>query len=52
MHRTGGHDTPFYRLDVICDPEPKIYQPQSARTASSNSHFNYRKIADGIYEIY
>jgi hypothetical protein len=52
MHRTGGHDTPFYGLDVLCDPEPNDYQPQSARTAPGNSHFNYRKITNGIYEVY
>jgi hypothetical protein len=49
MHRTGGHDTPFYGLDVACEPEPKDYQPQSSHTVSGNSHFNYRKIADEIY---
>jgi hypothetical protein len=52
MHRTGGHDTPYYGLDILREPEPKDFQPQSTDPNQRYSHFHYRKIADGIYEVY
>jgi len=47
MHSTGGHDTPYYGLDVLREPEPKDYKPQPV-----SGRLQYRKIADGIYEVY
>ena len=52
MHRTGGHDTPYYGLDILREPEPKDFQPQSADPRQHHSLLHYRKIAEGIYEVY
>lgn len=52
MHATGGHSTPYYGLDVICEPGTPAYAPNPAPTALGNSYFQYRKLAENICEVF
>lgn len=52
LHSTGGRSTPFYGIVIVGGPGSETYQPQSVHAASGNGHTNFRRIEDGIYEIY
>lgn len=51
-HSTGGRSTPFYGIEIVTGPGKESYQPQPVQAASGNGHTNFRKIEDGIYEVY
>lgn len=53
MHSTGGHSTPSYALEVPCGSGAMKYDPAASPFATyGGSHFRFKKIAQGIYEIY
>lgn len=52
MHATGAHSTPYFGLDVVAAPIEGNYIPKPAIAASGNAHRNYRKVAEGVYEVF
>jgi hypothetical protein len=53
MHSTGGHSTPYYGLEVPCGTGAESYTPRSSQGGvSGNRHTSFRKVADGVFEIY
>jgi hypothetical protein len=52
MHSTGGHSTPYFGLEVVAASSGEDYNPKARPSASGNGHLNYRKVSEGIYEIY
>lgn len=52
MHSTGGHSTPYFGLEVVATPSSEDYTPKARPAASGNGHVHYRKVSDGVYEIY
>lgn len=51
-HATGGHSTPYFGLEVVATPSSEDYTPRARPAASGNSHRDYRKVSDGVYELY
>jgi hypothetical protein len=51
-HSTGGHSIPYFGLEIISWPGSEDYRPRACPAASGNGHLSYRKIEEGIYEIY
>ena len=52
MHATGGHSTPYFGVEVIATPSTADCTPKARPAASGNGHVNYRKVSDGVYEIF
>lgn len=53
IHRTGGHSTPYFGLEIVCGTNVESYRPEPARGGASGNHYdNYKQVADRIYEIY
>jgi hypothetical protein len=52
MHSTGGHSIPYFGLDVVATPSSGEYTPKASTAASGNGHRDYRKVSDGVYEVY
>ena len=53
VHATGGNSSPYLGLEVVCDPEAQNYRPRPSQGgADGNCYSTYRKVAEGIYEIY
>ena len=54
MHSTGGHSTPYFGLEVVCGTNIPEYRPNKGNSGgvSGNHHSTFKKIAEGIYEIY
>jgi hypothetical protein len=51
-HSTGGHSTPYSGLEIISGPGGEDYRPRASRGATGNRHTSYRKVEEGIYEVY
>jgi hypothetical protein len=51
MHSTGGHSTPYFGLDVVTTPSTE-YAPNAHRAAYGYAQRNYRKVSEGVYEIF
>jgi hypothetical protein len=51
-HATGGHSTPYFGLEVVATPSNEDYTPKAHPAASGNAHVNYRKVCEGVYEIF
>jgi len=53
-HTTGMHEKPWLGLDVLCGSSVTNYIPAGSRPLAPMHSWNwqYRKIADGIYEHY
>ena len=53
MHSTGGHSTPYFGLEVAIRRGDN-YQPDAGSGGGviGNRRTTFRKVADGIYEIY
>ncbi len=51
-HSTGGHDQPGLGLDVLCESGATSYNPDRLRSTTPLRYWQYRKIADDIYEFY
>jgi hypothetical protein len=51
-HATGGHDQPWLGLDVVCESGVTSYSPERLRSTTPLRYWEYRKIADDIYEYY
>jgi hypothetical protein len=53
-HTTGMHEKPWLGLDVLCGSSVTNYSPVSLHPLAPMDSWNwqYRKIADGIYEHY
>jgi hypothetical protein len=51
-HATGGHSRPYYGLEVVFGPGGDMYRPKPGGGVIGNSHYNYRLIAPGIYEVF
>jgi hypothetical protein len=53
-HTTGMHEKPWLGLDVLCGSSVTNYNPAGSRPLAPMNSWNwqYRKIADGIYEHY
>lgn len=52
MHSTGGHSTPYFGLEVVAMSSSEDYTPKARPAASGNGHRNYRKVSEGVYEVY
>ncbi len=54
MHSTGGYSTPYFGLEVVCGTGAERYRPKQGKSGgvSGNSHSTYKKVAEGVYEIY
>ena len=53
LHATGGHSTPYFGLQVVCDTNAMSYRPLPGNGgASGNQHNSYRRVTDTIYEIF
>jgi hypothetical protein len=54
IHSTGGHSQPYFGLQVVCGTNSPDYKPKSGPSGGvdGNSHSTYRKVADGVFEIY
>lgn len=51
-HPVGGHATPYFGLEVVTDSQSAGYLPTLHRVVSGSRAKSYRKVADGIYEIF
>jgi hypothetical protein len=52
-HATGGHSTPYYGLEGPCGKGAETYAPVPSRGGvSGNRYSSYRKVVDGVFEIY
>lgn len=52
-HSTGGHSSPYLGLEVVCDTNALNYRPEAHHNvAPGNRYTTYRRIADGIFEVY
>jgi hypothetical protein len=52
-HNTDGHDQPSLGLDVLCESGVTNYtSADNLRSDIPRRYWEYRKIADGIYEFY
>ena len=52
MHATGGRSTPYFGLEVVISPSSEGYTPKARPAASGNGHTNYRKVSEGIFEVF
>ena len=52
MHSSGGRSTPYFGLEIVATASSEDYTPKARLAASGNGHVNYRKVSDGVYEIY
>ncbi len=53
MHSTGGHSIPFYGLEVPCGAGAENYTPHyDVEGVVGMRHLDFRKVADGVFEIY
>jgi hypothetical protein len=52
MHATGGRSTPYFGLEVVISPSSEGYTPKARPAASGNGHTNYRKVSEGVYEVF
>jgi hypothetical protein len=53
MHSTGGHSTPYYGLEVPCGAGAESYEPRPSQGGvSGNRYTSFRKVADGVFEVY
>ena len=53
VHSTGGHSTPFFGLEVHCGPGSDTHEPQqNIRGVRGYPERTYRKVSEGIYEVY
>jgi hypothetical protein len=55
MHRTGGHSTPYFALEVDTSSKSLEHIPGSGYSGGGvigNYYSTYRQIADGVYEVY
>jgi hypothetical protein len=55
MHRTGGHSTPYFGLEVDTSTNSAGYKHGTEYEnggAAGNYHSTYIQVAEGIYEIY
>ena len=54
MHSTGGHSTPYFGLEVVCGAGAERYRPKQGKSGgvSGNSYSTYKKVAEGVFEIY
>lgn len=52
MHATGGHSTPYFGLEVIAGAASEGYTPKARPAASGNGHLDYRKVSEGVYEVF
>ena len=52
MHSTGGHSTPYFGLEIVAASSNEDYTPKARPAVSGNGHRNYRKVSEGIYEIF
>lgn len=53
IHSTGGHSTPYFGLEVPCGTGAERYEPRPSQGGvSGNRHTSFRKVADGVFEIY
>lgn len=50
-HSTGGHSTPFFGLEVVASPSRYDYAPNAGRVYGQ-WHTGYRKVSDGVYEVF
>jgi hypothetical protein len=51
-HATGGHDEPALGLDVLCEPGLSNYGPVRLRSTTPLRYWQYRELADRVYEFY
>jgi hypothetical protein len=52
MHSTGGHSTPYLGLEVVATPSKEDYTPNASRGVRGSAHSDYRKVSEGVYEIF
>jgi hypothetical protein len=54
IHSTGGHSIPYSGLEVVCNSNADGYRPQKGKTGGvdGNSHSRYRRVSEGIFEVY
>jgi hypothetical protein len=50
-HATGGRGQPWLGLDVLCETGT-AYPPQRLRSNIPLRYWNYRKVAEDVYEFY
>ena len=51
-HATGGRSTPYFGLEVVTSPSSEGYTPKARLAASGNGHTDYRKVSEGIFEVF
>ena len=52
FHSTGRRGQAWLGLDVLCEPEVSNYSPDRMRSSTPLRYWQYRKVADAIYEFY
>jgi hypothetical protein len=52
MHSTGGHSTPYFGLEVIASDSTEGYAQKAHPAVPGNGFEQYRKVSEGVFEIY
>jgi hypothetical protein len=52
VHSTGGHSTPYFGLEVVSGLVGNYRPRPSGGGVSGNCYHTYRRVTEGIYEIY
>lgn len=53
-HSTGWRSQPYFGLEVVCGLGGENYRPKKGNSGGvdGNSHSTFRKVAEGVFEIY
>jgi hypothetical protein len=49
---SGGHSTPYFGLEVVATPLNDDYTPKAHRAVPGLRHSDYRKVSEGVYEVF
>jgi hypothetical protein len=49
---SGGHLTPYFGLEVVATPSKEDYTPEPHPAVPGFGHNDYRKVSEGVYEIF
>ena len=54
LHRTGGNDSPYFGLEVVCSTNTHAYEPKRGENVgvTGNRHSTFSKVVENVFEIY
>lgn len=52
MHSTDGNGTPYVGLEVLTQSPPADYDPEAAQTTRDRPYRSFRKVSEGVYEVF